>query len=257
MPVLNLADALRAGSSVVDRVYQGTNIVWEPPAAAGITLVGSVAVGLDSSSLHTDDITLTLPGGVADDDFGVIFYFSDQGATAGVYSEITTPSGWTLQERFTNTTGRDKMVNLWTRKLLAADGNPVLSVSNSESKARFGLLMVFRGVDTVTPLDVTPLFSGGQNDTTPSSPELTTVTNNCCIVSFMGINCGANRTITAWGEPAGTTLGPNVVVDRAYGAGSYDLDQGTAGATGVLTWAPTGIDAADDNADCTVALRAA
>lgn len=220
-----------------------------------ITYVGGDSAGGDSSTTTT--LSLTLPT-VSDDDFALLWYYSDGAGNTGIYAEVTTPTGWTLDSTQSNTGGRDRQTSLFWRRLVSSDSSVDLVNSNGASRARGAILMVFRGVDATTGLDVSPQYSFGQNDTTPSSPSITPVSANGAIVSFIGFNAGASRSVTWTGtQPSGYTLGPDSSSDRAWAAGAYLLDDGAADATGALTWSPSGINSVDENGCSTVSLRAA
>lgn len=229
-----------------------------PASAGGITFVGSDQAGDDSDNTST----LSMSGfSVLTNDFGLLFYYSDGAGSSGVYAEVDTPSGWNLHPSFpqANTGGRDRKIWLfWQRFSSGGTAAPSLAVNNAQSRARGANMQVFRGVSTSTAFDVTPEYAFGSNDDTPSSPAVNPVTDGVALASFVGFNAGAARTVD-WtdAEPAGFEIASASSSDRVWTAGAYDIVDNVSGDTGIHTWAPGGMDPADESGMVTVALRPA
>lgn len=226
--------------------------------AGGITYVGGGQAGGDSNTTTT--LALSGPAVLADD-FGLMSVISDAAGGTDVYADFTTPADWQLHPSFpiSNTGGRDRKIWLyWRRFALAGTAAPSLVVNNGQSRARGASMMVFRGVDTVNAFDVDPAHAFGNNDDTPSSPAVNPVSNGVALASFCGFVAGAARTVD-WtdAEPDGFELAYASSSDRAWLAGAYDIVDNVAGDTGIHTWAPGGMDPADESGLITVALRAA
>ena len=204
--------------------------------AGGITHVGSFAANVTQGV--ATNITMTLPT-VADDDVGVIFFYSD--IPADPASLITTPTGWTaVGSPFPVTTvaGRGMYTQAWFRVLSSGDSNPVLAISNGANRYRGAVLSVFRGVDASTPLDVTPTHFADQNDTTPDPPAITPLSGSRAIVTFVAYSHGDT---TGFTPPSGMTLGAETIGAYRNVASAYLLDSNGAG-----TYTPGNWTADDD-----------
>lgn len=231
----------------------GGSQFW-PPASSGITYVGG-----DSDEKDQNDsglLTMTLPV-LANNDFGLMWVNSDGAGNTGIYSEAVV-AGWTLQDTVEATSGRDRKAFLFYKWFVPGDSEGTVTIDADPAvyRGRGCSMMVFRGVNTGQAFDVTPVLGQGQNDDTPSTESITPTSDNCCIVSFMGMNAGVSRTVT-WTPPLGHELGPTYNSNRTWGAGGYLLDQGTAAPTGNLDWTPTGAAATDEHCDAIIALRRA
>jgi hypothetical protein len=138
-------------------------------AIQGISFIG----GASGASIGESDFDITLPGGMAENDFVLVGTTADNGPSI-------TPTGYTSID-------------------LHGDNFPSVSLSykfmgstpdTAVTIAHFGLsgvevascVLVFRGVNTVTPQDTTRTkASGGSGD--PNPPSITTVTDGACVVA--------------------------------------------------------------------------
>lgn len=69
-------------------------------------------------------------------------------------------------------------------------------------------LYAFRGVDTVTPLDVTPVTATGINTSAGNCPAITPATAGAWIVGVAG-SAGSNNDGSVWTAPAGVSAATN------------------------------------------------
>ena len=152
------------------------------PVASEITYIG----GTTSS----DSSTITLPAGLQQHDIVFIFEARDT-------STLTTPTGYTS----ISLTGTSNPSTSLAYKIMGATPDTTAAVTNSSDTC--SLAVAFRGVDTTTPLDVTPTTSTGISGV-PNSPSITPTNNNCMIVAFGALD---DDVVTATGL-TGYTLGP-------------------------------------------------
>jgi len=196
-----------------------------------ITYVGGDVVDDSNPATSSIDLTPTLPTHAADD-FAILFFYRKE---SSVEPAITTPSGWTkLDENFTEST--HKTATFYRKLTSSSETNPTVT-STGDTGANGKCLVsvvVFRGVDTSTPFDVTysnaSHFLGGaltdDSATFAPLPTITTTTNNCAIYVVQG------STGSAWDSqspPSGYTETWQYDLSNLGGQDAYILDAGTAG----------------------------
>lgn len=123
-------------------------------------------VGTPTSSTGT---SITLPTGLQEGDLVVVCNFADA-------TSQNLPSGYTNgQNGFTNS------VNYrWSYKFM---GSTPDTTATGLSSGSAHLAFAFRGVDTTTPLDVTPPSVATNISGMPNPPSITTVTDNSVLVA--------------------------------------------------------------------------
>lgn len=200
-----------------------------------VTFVGSASAQQGS---NTTSITLTLPAHQADD-FALAYGRADEAGTVPVL-DIST-AGWTLLHNANPTSGRDRVEYVWYRRFTSgSEANPTMTISIAQEHS-FSV-HVFRNVDTVQPFDVTFQFSSGQNDTTPVSPAITTVTDNAAIILFHGATHDDISVAGVPATPSGLTLGETILGgtnDHRGQITAYLLDAGAAGTITPTAWTHT------------------
>jgi len=217
-----------------------------------ITFVGSDS-GEDSGGAN---ITLTLPTH-EDEDFGLIYARADEAGTVSVLA-VTSASGWTELFSENPTSGRDRVEYMFY-KVFTSDSETDPVMTNSTTEEWSASVHVFRNVDPTTPFDTTYQFDSGQNDTTPTNPAITTVSDNAAIVLFQG---STHDDITVAGvptTPTSLTLGETILGganDHRGQIAAYKLDVGSAATITPTAWthtsSPTGT---AEYTTVTVALR--
>jgi len=221
-----------------------------------ITYVGGSA-NFSADSNNTDAVSLTLPTH-ATGDIIIIFAGGFDGTTSGI--TWSTPSGYTALADHTATPGNDPTIYSWYKIATSASETYQTTVPDTACKHAAGVI-VFRGVDTTTPLDVTPTETDVLNDVLNAHAAITTSTDNGAILLLEGIPSAGTteRPLTA-GAPSGYTLGPVSTPNQNYStlASAYLLDYGTAGTKtpGVWTHTPPSSNASE-KAQLTIALRPA
>ena len=129
---------------------------------SGITFIGSA---------QSTTGTLTLPAGLQQNDLVIVASYRDDSTT-------TLATGYTAGQA-----GTSNSVNYrWARKFMPA--TPDTTITGLDSTAVIHIAMVFRGVNTTTPLDVASPTVATDDRDMPNSPSITTVTNNCMIVTI-------------------------------------------------------------------------
>jgi hypothetical protein len=149
-----------------------------------ISLVGTVTGGAANGA----DVTLTLPGGIAENDLVCVFGGSYQGFAAGVstsgYTENTDYIGTTMELSFSY------------KKMGASPDASVTGIGTGNSSlASAYVAMVFRGVDTSTPIDATTVTTEGSGSS-PNSASITTVTDGAAVISAV-ISDNQDTSVTA------------------------------------------------------------
>ncbi len=125
----------------------------------------------------------------------------------------------------------------------------------STSNAAGGFIMVFSGVDTTTPMDVTPTTATATGSRHPDPPAITPSTSGAAIVSLGGASTWvstqtcSNMTNMLWGAFDGDSW-------RAQGGMSTKMDW-SSGAFDPAAWTGGSNSGTDGWGACTVALRPA
>lgn len=171
-----------------------------------IQFVGGTTGVLNSSTAATYSVSLTsLTGGIAsapaDGDLIVI-----ASSTSGVGSRSpgVNTAGYTLVQELQSVDTRTSTIDVAYKVAVASSDTSVTMDGNGN--AGFGnstVVMVFRGVDTTTPMDVLRTTATGTNGSRPNNAAITPVTSGAWIVA-----CGAatgDTTPTAFTGPTGMT----------------------------------------------------
>lgn len=142
-------------------------------AASGITLVGTVATNVTNDT-PTD---INLPAGTTTDDIVLV----------GLAADATLTSGGVTEPGYTNmfASGNVSPGSTFDRKVMGATPDTVVEITGATGRTTQITIMVWRGVDTTTPIDDnTPTFAG--NTTGMPNPGSYTTS-------------GANRVRIIWG----------------------------------------------------------
>lgn len=143
---------------------------------AGISLVSTAT---ERSTTSSSGRTYTLPSGLQEGDLVIAACATDDALSTG-YS-----AGWTslhYETAFPNTR--------YIYKFMTSTPDTTVSFSNQLNSNRTAFIaMAYRGVDAITPFDVTTLTgnSGGAQDS-PICPTITTVTDGALVVCIGGLD---------------------------------------------------------------------
>ena len=176
---------------------------------------------------RVSDLTINKPTGTVDGDEMLAFIGS---ASTGV----TPPAGWTEIE----TVSVHQPYFRAYRKTASSEG---ASYSWTGADEQLGVILTFRGVNAVTPIDIdgSSTFSSVNN---PSAPSVTTSMNNTLVIAVQTSNDSAN--------PATSPAGMTERADLSDGVGNFSISastvtQASAGASGTkqfgLAFSATGV----------------
>jgi len=198
------------------------------PGSSSITQVGvGPTKGEDSGS-----VTAELPTGIAIGDLMICLVESHDNV-----SHSTSTSGWAKMYELSS--GNNHTASLfWKVATSSSETNPVISHSNGSSIVT--RCIAYRGVNTTTPFDTTPVYaadSSNKNDATSvSTGTLTTATNGVKLLFAAHIaNNPSNLSVTTgggltWSRAFLGTHNQSGDIDTAVGL--FDADQATAGSAG-------------------------
>lgn len=182
-----------------------------------------MAISFVSSSVTAfgprTNTTITAPASIADNDLLILGIYTGAASEA---PDPTPPAGFTQQGTTTDQTG-DSVNAEWrvyTKKAASESGNYTCTHSSATTQA---MMLVYRGVDTTTPMDVTATTNTGVSSTTTTATGLTTVTAGAMLVMMERSWSGS----TAQTPPTGMT-------ERVESVVMYAADEiiAAAGATG-------------------------
>ena len=150
---------------------------------------------------------------------------------------VSTATGWTSVLTRTYTSGGNTVgTSVYYRFATAADlSNGSFTFSFTSSRRSAGAIMVFRGVDTVTPLNASG-SQGNASSTSLTAPSVTTADNDTMLVASYGFVQGSNSATPPAGMTeafdAATGAGPNgITIEGAYGLQAAEGATGTKVAT--------------------------
>lgn len=222
-----------------------------------ITFVGSAQNSEDGST--TGGLTVTLSGSYQADDLALMTAKSRYDGTAPALT-VGTATGWTKHRQDDSTIGQDNCIALFYKFLTS--GSETDPVFNTDiAKPRGVAVHIFRGVDTVTPFDVTETTNTGSNTANPTNPTITPANPNGLLLLFHSFTHDDHTVIGAPTTPSGLTLGESRTSSGQTMQGfanAYKLDYGAAGLITPTAWthtaSPTNI---AEYSTYTIALRAA
>lgn len=170
-----------------------------------VTFVGSATAGGNA-----EPITLTWPGGLAANQVALVFWTFQSPGTP------TAPSGFT-QVTF-NAGGSGSMLTYIYSKVLAGSESGSLTLTcGFGANRQSACLVIYSGVDTVTPVDGTPAVdTTGVLGTTHNNPAYTPTVANCVILT--SIHERASSIDADWTKPTGYTERADTLL-LAFGSG--------------------------------------
>jgi hypothetical protein len=141
-------------------------------AAQGADINGaSVTVDLTTMSLQENDVLIA--------SFAVAH---DAGGLATVSIDST---GWTEIANFRANSGEDVTLGVWYKVMGATPDTSFVTTATGDATDSTGAIVrAYRGVDTTTPLDVTPTTSTNTSGFIPDPPSITTANDYTMIVGI-------------------------------------------------------------------------
>jgi RHS repeat-associated protein len=177
-----------------------------------------------ASNSNASTAAVTLPAGVAANDQILL------GATYPGNRTVTTPSGYTLVGTWqTGTTSSHTKMSVFRKT--AAGGETSVTVTFSATFAKAVVAIVYRGVSSTTPIDVSSSATSTTN--TLVLPSVTTTTAGDQLVGLLGATQGASQA-AVWAAPTGMVKQVERSIAATDGA-IVDQALGAAGATGTRT----------------------
>jgi hypothetical protein len=174
-------------------------------------------------------ITIAKPTGVANGDILVVFLFKDDDPA------VSDPSGsWVVVDANGTTTGNDIGSHIAYKIITDAGSEGSDYTWTGDREAWVGWLLCLRGVDNDTPEDVANSYNFNENDTSPLSSGVTTVTDGAECFVFCGTDLQSNSLTV----PSGTTDVESSTPVEATGisSGLAYFTQASYGATGDKEW---------------------
>jgi len=131
----------------------------------------------------TTPLAVAVPSGVANGDLLLLFSCRTGSSGSGAFN---TPAGWINIPQLTMNTLTNARHSFAAYRV--ANSEPAsynLSTLDPDNESGGAVMLAYRGVDTSTQLDATPVGDITQNDTNNGDPpSITTATNNAWVVCF-------------------------------------------------------------------------
>ena len=183
---------------------------WQVPRSGLVYGPGTISfVGRAFDGANSATVNLTWPGGLAANDQALVLWTFQNTALP------TTPTGFTLVTNNDGATG--SMRTYLYRKTLAGTESGTLACTLDVSNRQSVCLVIYRGVDTTTPVDGTAVQTTGISGLTHTNPALAPTVANCVIVA--SIHERASSIDTGFAEPAGYLKRADTDHGLAWGSG--------------------------------------
>jgi hypothetical protein len=167
-----------------------------------ITLHGQVHVPTDGGSNAGPTVTITPPGSMATNDY-VLVFLSYKSTAALTFSATTTGGqSWSFTTPRTGATGGMASVVGHCRYNGTWAADPVFTISSGGTSPMMGSMLVFRGVDTTTAIDVAETSSG--NAAPGGSFDVTIAAINTNTNNAMAVACWTSADDNSWTLQTGT-----------------------------------------------------
>lgn len=167
-------------------------------------------VGGDGAASGSSQPSLSLPGGIAEDDIVIAASTYDPDPPENLNMDAMVSSGYTLiEDLYANDTYDCNMGSHYKVQGATPDSTVQWDDVTAGEDGVTHLYMVFRGIDAATPLDATPTTATGTNSYNPNPPVITTNTDNAAVVALGAVT-----------EPASPPTAPSGYGDLTYGSNS-------------------------------------
>ena len=206
-----------------------------------ITYFAAAAMPADNDATGNagPTVTITPPGSMATNDYVVVLLSYKSTATNLTFNNTTTGGqSWSSDTKRAGATGM--MSQIWRCRYNGTwTANPVWTMSNSGTSPMQGAMLVFRGVDTATPIDVA---EASAQYAAPSSPfdvtitGVTTGTSGAVVLALWASNDDNSWTVqtAGWTNPGGQAQWRNLAgTDISLAAAYKEITP--AGASGNIT----------------------
>ncbi len=153
-----------------------------------VSFIGATAQVV-SNDFSNQNISWPLPSGVTTDDL-LIIYVTDGRAAGEPSGTIPAATGYVAHTSVLGTysTNSDRRETILYKVAGASEGAPSVTTvgySGADSVTFSGELLAYRGVDTASPFDVTPIVSVVSASGTLIPTSITTITDGAMAMSFV------------------------------------------------------------------------
>jgi len=221
-------------------------------------------VSFDIFNANTNGMTVVLPRppSVVENDIIVYLAFNNSFGPGG--SWIPASGFLELEDRYQNEGSNGPDFSYGVKAAGPSEPSSYTFTSSENRPARGGIIMAFRGVDTVTPVNA----HANANDDAAASPnpitcpDITTTVDGCMILRW---SCSqwSGSTGGLHTPPSGYTERVDLHVDDPSDSGEFasahtiDVNQALAGATGAVDIGATGFGGFSRSVGITIALAPA
>ena len=188
------------------------------PAEAAISFVGSC----ENSAANGADVTLTLPSGTTTDDLVIVAYAIGDNDGVNFNMAMVTTGYTEVADLFADDTQDLSLGVYWKVMGGTPDTSAAVDGLGGTDAAVAAVCMVFRGVDTTTPMDVMPTTATALNTMHPDPPS---INHNNPSGVWTVIAGASGHTLGG----AGTYTFPTGYVTNAIDRGQDDTSDATVG----------------------------
>lgn len=199
-------------------------------AATGVRFVGATTAAVTGSTATTTDVSLTsLLGGAAVLEGDVVIVYYAAGSTADRALTITTTGYTQIADLYANDTFDANLTVAWKRMGATPDTLVTVSATGATGDSGVVAIHVWRGVDSLVPLDGQPVTATGIDSALCNPPAITPTATGAVIVAGGAAAHNGGGSIAGIGGPTFsssnlsnfvTLSGPNATNDVTIGLGS-------------------------------------
>lgn len=139
-------------------------------------------VGATEADANGQALPINVPAGTLDNDVMYLVVSQSDGED-GSWNSLT---GWTEEVIDAGVGGGPPSApecSVFRRVALSEPASYTPTIDNGADVGLVGKMIVFRGVDTVTPVDATATTATGSGDANPNPPSISTVTNGAVVLA--------------------------------------------------------------------------
>jgi hypothetical protein len=181
-------------------------------------------------------LSFTIPAGAITDDFMIAFVKQSENTGQQTWDDDGGGgNGWTREVYNRTTGGRDQETAIYWKIHTGSETNPTFTWnSGGINEQMSGSLLVYRGVDTLTPFS-SITFLQAQNDANPPNPNVPVDTNNSWVMCF---HAATHDDITTTAPPTGFTMRAEVWNGTADDHRNHFVADSNAAVIAVGTYSP-------------------
>lgn len=211
-------------------------------AQAAISFIDSAS----NSAINGGDVTVDLSGiDIQEDDLVIVGY--SIGGDSNKAMSVSSPTGYIeVADLYANDSNDANLGVYYKIQGATPDSSVTVSGSAQADESTAAVAMVFRGVDTTTPMDVTPTTATGIDSADPDPPSINHNNPSGLWTVIVGASASAGGAATTYSFPTGYTTdavsltSEDFPFDTTLGIGYRSSGVSDPEDPGIMTWSGFG-----------------